>query len=225
MNRARLAAAVGAVMVLAAAPWWLPRLLRPMTFFAVRRVEVEGTRYLAPDVVVAALGLRPDASVFDDREALRARVRSLGGVLEAEVQRRLPGTLRVKVREADPVALARGPEGLVPVDREGRPLPYDVTTAPLDAPVVGDADRRLTEALGTIQTADAGLYAQIASARAYGKEVVLELTQGRVRFDLPVDPAVVRAVSAVRRDLEARARGWRELDGRFRGWVVVRTAA
>jgi hypothetical protein len=33
---------------------------------------------------------------------------------------------------------------------------------------------------------------------------------------------VVRSVSAVRRDLDGRGQAWGELDGRFRGWVVVR---
>ena len=51
-----------------------------------------------------------------------------------------------------------------------------------------------------------------------------ELT-GRVRLGLPVDPEVVRSVSAVRRDLAASGRQWRELDGRYRGWIVVRRAA
>ncbi len=225
MNRVRIAALAAVGLVVGTSPWWLPAALRPLAFFAVRRVEVHGVRYLAPDVVVAALGLGPEASVFDDRDALAERVRAMGGVVEAVVGRRLPGTLIVQVREAEPIALAQGPEGLVPVDRAGRPLPYDVTRSPVDAPVVADADRRLTEALGTIQTTDAGLYAEIASARARGKEVVLDVTQGRIRFELPVDPAVVRAVSAVRRDLAARALAWRELDGRFHRWVVVRKAA
>ena len=48
------------------------------------------------------------------------------------------------------------------------------------------------------------------------------VARGKIRIGLPVDPAVVRAVAAVERDLDSRSRPWRELDGRFAGWVVVR---
>jgi hypothetical protein len=52
--------------------------------------------------------------------------------------------------------------------------------------------------------------------------VVLEFDSGRVRLDLPVDPGVVRNVATVQRYLAARGVAWRELDGRFGTWVVMR---
>jgi hypothetical protein len=52
--------------------------------------------------------------------------------------------------------------------------------------------------------------------------LVLDMTRGRVRLEVPVDPEVVRSVSAVRRTLDSLRVPWRELDGRYRGWVVVR---
>ena len=54
---------------------------------------------------------------------------------------------------------------------------------------------------------------------------MLELDDGRLVLGTPVDADVVRALSAVRRDLNGRDRKWQELDGRFRGWVVVRGGA
>lgn len=222
----RVGVAVGVVAVVTA-PWWGPPALRPFSFFAVRRVEVMGTRYLEPATVVAALGLAPKASVWADARAMEQRLTKLAGVRSAVVARRLPSTLVVKVSEVEPVALAEGPTGLVPVDDSGRPLPYDPAVTPVDAPVVERAAPRLVEALATIRTADYGLFADIAAARAAaggGGDVVLDLDDGRVRLTAPFDPAVVRAVSAVRRDLVARGQPWQELDGRFRGWVVVRRA-
>ncbi len=225
MNRVRRGFVAAAVLAAVTSPWWGPAALRPLTFFGVRRVEVTGARYLAPEAVVRALELGPGASVFDDLDALAARVRDMGGVAESRVRRRLPATLRVEIREVEPVAFAEGPGGLVPVSRDGRPLPFDATASPVDAPVVPRADRRLLEALATVQAADLTLYASVAAASATrGGEVVLELNGGRVRLAMPVEPAVVRAVAAVRNDLVARRVAWRELDGRFRGWVVVRKA-
>ncbi len=225
MKRVRRWAVAAAAVTAATSPWWGPAVLRPMRFFGVRRVEVVGARYLAPDAVVRALELPPDANVFDDLDVLAARVATASGVAEARVERRLPATLRVEIREVEPVALAEGPGGLVPVARDGRPLPFDATASPVDAPVVPSADRRLLEALATVQATDLTLYAAVAAAvLTRGGEVVLELNGGRVRLAVPVEPAVVRAVAAVRGDLAARGLRWRELDGRFTGWVVVRKA-
>ena len=156
---------------------------------------------------------------------LEQRLMHTGAYLEARVRRRLPATLTVFVVEKEPVALADPPDGLVPLARDGRALPYDVVRAPVDAPIVPAADGPLLEALGRVQVTDVGLFADVVSARERGGVVVLDLTQGRVRLDLPVDPGIVRSVAAVRRDLEARGVPWRELDGRFRGWIVVRRAA
>jgi hypothetical protein len=205
--------------------WWVPMALRPMAFFGVRHVEVVGAHYLAPDVVVRTMDLRPGASVFDPLGPIEERLLRTGALTEARVRRHLPATLAVMIVEKEPVALAQGAQGLTPLSRDDRALPYDVTRAAVDAPIVADASAPLLEALGRIQVTDLGLFADVVSARSHGGEVVLDLTQGRVRLELPVDPQVVRSLSAVRRDLAASGRTWRELDGRYRGWIVVRRAA
>jgi cell division protein FtsQ len=225
VERVAIAVAVAAAVT---APWWGPWVLGHFGFFAARRVEVQGTRYIAPATVVAALGLKPDASVWSDTKVMEQRVGALAGVRSVDVSRRLPSTLVVTVSEVEPVALAEGPAGLVPVDEGGRPLPYDPADVTVDVPVVVRADVRLLTALATVRATDLGLFADIAAARAAaggGGAVVLELETGRLRLGTPLDPAVVRAVAAVRRDLAARGQRWEELDGRFRGWVVVRRAA
>ena len=214
-------AVVGAVL----SPWWGPWALGHFRFFAVRHVEVRGARYLAPATVVAALDLTTGASVWSNTKAMERRVGALVGVRSVDVWRRLPSTLVVTVAEVEPVALAEGPAGLVPVDDDGRPLSFDPAAVPVDAPVVERADPRVLAALATVRATDLGLFADIAAARAAaGGAVVLELEQGLLRVGTPLDPAVLRAMTAVRRDLAARGQRWVELDGRFKGWVVVRRA-
>ncbi len=220
-DRVGLVAGAAAVIL---SPLWGPPALRPFRFFAVRRVELVGVRYLSPELVTGALGLRRDASVWDRLGPLAARIRALPGVEEADVTRRLPAALRVTVREVEPVALASGAAGLVPVGPDARPLPYDPARVPVDAPVVASAERALVQGLAAVRTADPGFYGEVASARA-GPAGSLELEvvgRGRVRLALPVDAAVVQAVAAVERTLASRSETWRELDGRFAGWVVVR---
>jgi hypothetical protein len=198
--------------------------LRPFDFFAVRRVELMGVRFLAPEAVTGALGLRREASVWDRLGPLAERVRGVAGIARVEVSRRLPGTLRVAVREVEPVALAVGDDRMIPVGADGRPLPYDPARVAVDVPVIERPETTLVAALAAVRAADPTLFAEIASARRErGGSVELDLEgRGRIRLGMPVDPAVVRSVAAVERDLGARSQPWRELDGRFAGWVVVR---
>jgi cell division protein FtsQ len=141
---------LGAVALLAVAVALAPRALRRLDFFRVRRVEVAGARYLVGTEVVAALGLRPGASLFDDVEPVRRAALKVRGVRAASVSRRWPGTLVLKVKEAEPVALTQLEQGLALVDERGRVLPFDPTRAPADLPVA-EADPVVARVVGRIR--------------------------------------------------------------------------
>lgn len=218
-------AALVVVLAAASSPWWGTALLARSGYFAVRQVEVVGARYLAPEDVTRQLELGADASVWLELGKLTDRVARMSGVARARVSRRLPGTLVVTIAEREPVALAEGPEGLVAVAADAAPLPFDLMRGAVDAPLIATADVQLVRGLAVIQATAPGLYGGVSAASLDGG-LTLELAEGkrRVRLDLPVDPAAVRAVTLVQRDLAARGLAWREVDGRFRGWVVVRPA-
>jgi cell division septal protein FtsQ len=205
-----------------------PLVLRRLSFFRVRQVELVGVRNLTPDAVIAALRLGPGASVFSDTRLLADRVRGLAGVADARVVRRLPAMLTVEVREVEPAALAPGPRGsrgLVVVDATGRPLPYDPARGGLDLPVVANADSGVVSVLALVQAVDPALYQSITGARTIthgGRAVVLEIGSRRVVVDRDAGPEVIRAVTLVAQDLAAKGLAYRELDARYAGQVVVR---
>jgi cell division septal protein FtsQ len=201
-----------------------PLVLRRMSFFRVRQVELVGVRYLDADQVLAALQLSPRASVFDDVQVLAERLRALDGVADVSVIRRPPGSLKVIVREVEPVALMMNGRGaLQPVDGDGRVLPYDL--ASLDLPVVPAGDSDVVSVLARVQTFDPALFQTIDAARRTtpsGGAVVLELGAHRVLLGSDASPEVIEAVVLVARDLAAKRRSYAELDARFGGQVVVR---
>ncbi|MFN2570881.1 MAG: cell division protein FtsQ/DivIB [Gemmatimonadales bacterium] len=217
----RWAGAAMALMVL-----WMtaPLALRRLAFFRVRQVELVGVRYLDADLVLAALRLSPRASVFDDTDVLAERLRGLDGVADASVTRRPPGSLKVLVREIEPVALvANGRGALVPVDADGRTMPFDL--AALDLPVVQTQDSGVVGVLARVQAFDPALFHTIDAARRVGgqrSDVLLELGHHRVLLARDAGPEVIQAVMLVARDLAAKARPYAELDGRYAGQVVVR---
>lgn len=213
----------GAAALLLAGVLLGPLGLRQLAFFRVRRVELEGTRYLAPEQLVARLGLAPDQNLFDDTGEIARRVERLGGVVSARVERRLPGTLRITVVERVPVAFAPGADGMVPLDATGQALPYDPAATGLALPLVPRADSLVLGALALVRAADSALYQDVdAARRGEANSVLLELGQRRVM--LRADPTIdeVEAVAAVRRHLAATDRPYAELDARFEGWVVAR---
>ena len=218
-----------------------PFALRRLQFFRVRQVEIVGIRYLDAEQVLATLRLPARASVFDDTNVLVERLRGLAGIADASVSRRPPGSLKVIVREIEPVALLEDARGaLAMVDADGRPLPFDPATVPseggggahgaLDLPIVqmGAGDSGVVGLLARVQAVDPALFQTIDAARATDAPrgcVVLELGPHRVLLSRDAGPEVIQAVVLVARDLAAKARTYAELDARFAGQVVVRRKA
>jgi len=215
--------AAGAMSVLAL---WMaaPLVLRRVAFFRVRQVELVGIRHLDADRVLGALRMSPRASVFDDTDILADRLRGLDGIADAAVIRRPPASLKVIVREVEPVALVANPRGaLGVVDGDGRALPFELGT--LDLPVVKAPDSGVVGVLARVQAFDPQLYQAIDAARRADTQrgdVVLELGAHRLLLGSNAGPEVIQAVMLVARDLAAKARPYAELDGRYAGQVIVR---
>ena len=214
-----------------------PRLLRRMDTFRVRQVEVRGTRYLNPDEVLAASGLGERSSVFDSPDAWLASLARHPMIESARIERRLPSTVRIVVRETRPVALVRM-RTLVPVDGAGRVLPLAPEEAHLDLPIlageveidaqgiIADADARAAvAALARLQGTEPALAAAVSEFAGGGALRIL-LRLGRPTLALLPFEASATRLSEVRRaldDLAARGELPRVdvVDGRFEGQVVV----
>jgi hypothetical protein len=226
-----LSGALGGVHLLRAIPW-----------FDVQRVEVSGTRLLAPHEVLARSGIRTGQSVWDDPAAWEASLREHPVIAGARVTRRLPHTLRVRVEEKRPVAYVEA-GSLRAATGAGEVLPVDPTRAPLDVPIVrGEAGaaadspglRRLlaeTERLGGL---DPVLLAEVSEIRAGDSAGdVLVLSHRRAEIVLPAGAGSLRLLQlrAVLDDLErrdpagsadARAASVPRVDLRFGDQIVVR---
>ncbi len=212
------AGAIVAVGVL----WFLgPSALRRMEIFRIRRVEVQGARYLSAAEVTRALALGPAASGFDDTRPLAARVLAMRGVRTAAVRTRLPGTLEVEIEEFEPVALAPIDGKLTLVDRRGRSLPFDPTRAATDLPIA-DADPAVAALIDRVRDADPGLFGAITLASRERTVIVVETGRYRVLFRVGASVKDIQAAGAVMAEVVRRRMPVTELDARFEGRVVVR---
>jgi cell division septal protein FtsQ len=214
----RLAIVVAVLLALFLSPY----LLRHLDFFRVRRVEISGLHYLEAAKVIAALKLPRSASVFDDPAPLERRVRALPGVLEAGVGRRVPGTLRITLREAAPVALTPRGDRLAVVSAEGEVLPFDPLVSAPDLPVLIGGGAAVAGALARARDYDPGLFARIDAAWRVGPDVVFEVDGRWWWFGPQLTAEDIQAVTAVDQALARQGRAFEELDGRFAGQVIVR---
>lgn len=221
-----------------AAATQVPQVLRRMDVFRVDRVEVVGTRWLAPHVALAATGIDPEASVFDDSRPWREALIQHPLVADATIERRLPDGVVVNIRETEPVALATTPE-LRPVDARGRVLPIDPAGGSLDLPLLvvrtgvaddGRLDRPAALALlagyERIRLLDPALAARVSEIHPVPQGLRFRFRRplaAEALFPADAGPLHLRQLELTLEDLAARdeLERLRRIDLRFQEQVVV----
>ncbi len=218
-RRGRLALVVVVVLLLLSSPLWL----RTVSFFDVRRVEVIGARYLDAETIVANLHLDAGHSIYRPLGALKAKVFGVAGVEAVEIERHLPATLRIAIVERTPVALVPAQDGMIALDSEARPLPYDPARVSLDLPVVATTDKALTDAISLVRGLDASMYTEVIGARRNEDgNILLEFHGQSVVLGSTPSIGDILKVTAVRRHLAETGAVYDLLDARFEGSVVAR---
>jgi len=229
-------AVVTAGAAIVAGPWWGPRALAQLDFFHVRTVEFDGVRFASTDELLTRLRVDTAQSVWQPLDSLVARVAEHPMVLRVDVERDLPGTLRVHVIERMPVALVPSRGRLRPADATGAVLPIDPAIVPLDMPVAASADSTLLSVLDGLRQHAPSLYARITHAsRVRGTELRFALGGGTVGAagQAMVNTLIVRTTSdvtverfkdilPVEADLARNHLRAVELDLRFRDQVIAR---
>jgi len=89
--------------------------------FGISQVHLAGNRRVPPDAILAALGFELGQSIFTaDIHAARQRLERLDWVASADVQRRYPDDISVRVVEKLPFALWQSEAGIYVVERNGK---------------------------------------------------------------------------------------------------------
>jgi cell division septal protein FtsQ len=184
-------------------------------------------------------GITRTSNVFDEFEPWQASLLKHPMVLQADIERELPNTIKVNITEAEPVALARTPE-LQPVDARGRILPIDPATIDLDLPVIvgnvrpdaagffkDQATRDVIAVLNTLRLNDQRLYSwisEVAPAGNQGLQLSLRQPDGGKAL-VASDPRGLRLreLEVALADLSARGElsQLKRIDARFRDQIVV----
>ena len=220
---ARIAVVAAVVVAALSAPWWGRAALSRLDFFRLRAVEVQGARYLSPADFVAGLGLDTTQSVWLDLGPVERRIVAHPQVRAVQIDRRLPGTLVVRIRENLPVALVPGRGGLRALDAEGDSLPIDPSRVDVDVPILAQRDTTLLRLLADVRRVAPPLFDRISEVRRAGRdELALRLAGISVRAPADVGAARLAEILPVERDLARRRARVAELDLRYRDQVIAR---
>jgi cell division protein FtsQ len=223
LSRVRLALLAALVVLLVGAPFWAPLLLRQLSFFRVRKVEIVGARYVAVSDILTRLHVDTSASVWDPTAPLEKRLASHPQLRRVTVRRRLPGTLVVSVDENLPVALVATSDGLRAYDARGIALPIDLAKTPLDAPVLPRRDVGVLGLLGLLRSQAPALYDRVSEVRVVSAdELLIELDDTPVRAMRDVTADRLAEIDPVENDLTRRGLRAAEIDLRYKDQVIAR---
>jgi cell division protein FtsQ len=194
-----------------------------MAFFRMRRIELVGARYLTPADVFARLAVDTTRSIWMHFDSLEARLLQHPQVRSVRLERKLPGTLVVRVIENLPVALVESKSALRAVDARGRELPIDPTVTAVDVPVVSPKDTAALRLLGALQDGHPELFARVSQVRRVAPgELAVQLTNRRVLVRSDVTADRFADILPVEADLSRASRRAVELDLRYNDQVIVR---
>jgi len=222
-GRVRLALAGVATILLLGAPFWGPLVLRQLSFFRVRKVEIIGARYVPVSDIMDRLHVDTTASVWDPTGPLVSRLASHPQLHTVTVRRKLPGTLVVEVQENPPIALVATSDGLRAYDARGTLLPIDLARTPIDAPVLPRRDVELLHLLNVLRNEAPALYDRLSEIRITAPdEVVFQMGGTPVRAMRDVSPARLAEITPVEDDLARRGLHAAEIDLRYRDQVIAR---
>ncbi|MBV9993179.1 MAG: FtsQ-type POTRA domain-containing protein [Alphaproteobacteria bacterium] len=109
--------------------------------FGISEVHLAGNQRTPPETILAALGFQPGESIFGaDLQSARARLMQLDWVADADVQRRYPDAISVRIVEKLPFALWKTQAATYVVERSGKVITADVTPEFAHLPLLaGDA--------------------------------------------------------------------------------------
>lgn len=215
-------------------------LLQDMAGLRLERVTVDGNHYLSEDAVIKTAALPLGESMFKlDLSGALERVKAMDWVDRVFIERRLPSSIVISVKERKPVALLDNGT-LYGVDREGRVLSPSpellkedlplVSGLPLPAEAAGNsanaqALKPALDFLAFLDQKDPAL-AQDVSEVHFSQPDSLKVTfiDGiESVFEPPVTETDLGRMAMVLSDLNGKGKRAASMDFRYRDMVVVKT--
>ncbi len=215
-------------------------LLQDVAGLKLEKVTVEGTHYLSQEEVLKAVGLPQGENMFKlDLTEAAERVKKMDWVERVFIERRLPRSILVSVRERKPVALLDS-GSLYGVDRDGRLLsPAEglmkedlplISGVPVHADAVGTTQMAATlapalEFFGFLNKRDPAMAQNVSEVNlSQTDDLKVTFIDGiTANFASPVTDTELKRMALVLGDLNEKGKRAGTMDFRYDGQVLVKT--
>ncbi len=215
-------------------------LLQDVAGLKLGKVSVEGNHYLTEEEINKTVALPLGENMFKlDLEQATDRIKKLEWVDRVFIERRLPSSLLVSIRERKPVALLDNGT-LYGVDGEGRVLSPSTALLTEDLPLISGVALQ-PDAVGTTKMAeilkpaldffaflkrhDGVLAADVSEVNLSDREALkVTFIDGiQATFDPPISETELRRMALVLSDLNRKEKRAGTMDFRYRDMVLVKT--
>ena len=233
----------GLVLLAGAVVWSTQKttaLLQDMAGLRLAKVTVEGNHYLTDEEVTKAVALPLGENMFKlDLAQSTEKIKKIDWVDRVFIERRLPSSLLISIRERKPVALLDN-GALYGVDQEGRVLSPSAALPSEDLPLISGVPLRV-DAMGTTAMAeslkpaldffaflkkhDGVLAADVSEVNlSEGYSIKVTFIDGiQASFEPPVTEMELRRMTLVLSDLNQKQKRAGTMDFRYRDMVLVKT--
>jgi cell division protein FtsQ len=231
------------VLLMGAVAWSKQKttaMLQDVAGLKLGKVSVEGNHYLTEEEIAKAVALPLGENMFKlDLEQATERIKKLDWVERVFIERRLPSSLLISIRERKPVALLDNGT-LFGVDGEGRVLSPSTELLSEDLPLISGVPSG-ADAVGTTRMAETLRPALDFFAFLNRKDSVLAADVSEVNlaeagslkvtfidgiqaaFDPPISETQLRRMALVLSDLNQKEKRAGTMDFRYRDMVLVKT--
>ncbi len=215
-------------------------LLQDVAGLKLEKVTVEGNHYLSEDEIVKTVALPLGESMFKlDLDEAGQKARNMDWVERVFVERRLPRTILISVRERKPVALLDS-GSLYGVDRAGRLLSPAPALLQEDLPLISGMPLK-ADAVGTTVMAESLRPALDFFSFLQKKDPVMAQDVSEVNlsepdsikvtfidglqaiFNPPVNESELKRMTLVMSDLNGKGKQAGAMDFRYKDMVLVKT--
>ncbi|HEX8171085.1 MAG TPA: FtsQ-type POTRA domain-containing protein [Thermoanaerobaculia bacterium] len=162
---------VAVLALLGVAAIWIWRLTQSSARFAVKTIEIAGAVHTPHAQIELVTRNYEGLNLFQiDLARVRRDLGHLGWVRRIDIEKKLPDTLRIKITEREPVALARIGDALRYVDEDGAPFAdLSPSAGDDDLPLITDAAgaelQRTVAMLRELRAHDRDLYLRVSEVR------------------------------------------------------------
>jgi cell division protein FtsQ len=206
----------------------LPGKAAGLVGLAAEDISITGLEHQEPEVLLAAIGVQPGASLigFDAGHARRI-LEGLDWVERAKVQRLFPNQLAIEVKEREPFAIWQRGEAYYVIDRSGSAMSGLAAAKLARLPLVtGEGANTAAAELINQLSAYPDIMLQMKAAARVGKRRWTLYLDSGITVQLPEKgwQDALAMADALHRTQRLLSRGIRSVDLRLAGRVIVEVA-